>query len=132
MSVRRLAIAIPLAIAVGVPAFATPAFASGGGGGVRSSGACSLHSTWKLKAKPDNGRIQIEAEVDANRIGQAWAWRLADNAKTIASGTAKTVAPSGSFTVKRFATNLAGTDRITLRATNSTTGETCSGTVSLT
>ena len=131
MSVRRLAIAIPLTLAVGVPAFATPAIASGGGGGVRNSGACSLHSTWKLKAKTDNGRIQVEAEVDANRVGQAWTWRLADNGKSIASGTARTVAPSGSFTVKRFTTNLAGTDRITVRATSSTTGETCSGAVSL-
>jgi hypothetical protein len=132
MAVRRQFIAVPLAgaLALGVPLVASPAFASGGAD-VRSSGVCSAHSTWKLKAKPDNGRIEVEAEVDANRVGQKWAWRLSDDGTRFASGTAVTTAPSGSFTVHRVTANRVGVDRIGLRATNAATGEVCAGTVSL-
>ena len=31
---------------------------------------------FKLKAKHDNALIQVEYEVDTNRVGQAWAVRL--------------------------------------------------------
>ena len=133
MSVRRLVVAIPLAgaLALGVPLLASPALASGGGGDVRRSGTCSVHATWTLKAKHDNGRIEVQAEVDSNRVGQVWAWRLSDDGTRFASGTARTVAPSGSFEVRRFTADRAGTDRITLRATNAATGEVCTGALSL-
>jgi len=135
MSFRPLVLAVPLALALTVPLAAAPAFASGGGGGggggVKATGKCTASSTWKLKAKVDNSNIQIEAEVDSGRVGQTWAWRLADNGTAVASGKAKTVAPSGSFSVTRLTPNLAGKDRITLRATNAATGESCTGAVSL-
>ena len=135
MSFRPLVLAVPLALALTVPLAAAPAFASGGGGGggggVKATGKCTASSTWKLKAKVDNSNIQIEAQVDSGHVGQTWAWRLADNGATVASGKAKTVAPSGSFSVARLTPNLAGKDRITLRATNAATGESCTGVVSL-
>jgi hypothetical protein len=133
MSVRRLVVAIPLAaaVALGVPLLSSPALASGGGGDVRAAGRCSAHATWTLKAKHDNRRIEVEAEVDANRVGQTWAWRLSDDGTRFASGTARTVAPSGSFEVRRTAVDRPGTDRITVRATNAATGEVCTGVVSL-
>ena len=57
-----------LTLPVGVVA---PAVASDGGGGdVRTSGSCSGRAHWKLKAKPDDGRIEVEGEVDSNRSGQ--------------------------------------------------------------
>lgn len=96
---------------------------------VRSSGACSAASVWKLKAKSDNGKIQVEAEVDTNKVGQTWAVKLADNGTRFASVTRTTLAPSGSFTVKRLIANKAGSDRITMVATNAGTGERCSGAV---
>jgi len=134
MSFRPLVLAVPLALALSVPLAAAPAFAAGGGGGgggVKATGKCTASSTWKLKAKVDNSNIQIEAQVDSGHVGQTWAWRLADNGATVASGKAKTVAPSGSFSVARLTPNLAGKDRITLRATNAATGESCTGAVSL-
>ena len=131
MSIRPLVIAVPLALALSLPVVASPAFAAGGGGGVKANGKCSVSSTWKLKAKVDNANIQVEAEVDSNKVGQTWSWRLADNGKTIASGKAKTVAPSGSFSVAKLTPNLAGADRFTLRATNAATGESCTGAVAL-
>jgi hypothetical protein len=40
------------------------------GAEVRSSGDCSATSTWKLKTKADDGRLEVEFEVDSNRVGQ--------------------------------------------------------------
>src|SRR5262252_162810 len=50
-------------------ATATPAFASGGGG-VSASGACTNGGHFELKAKHDDGRIEMEYQVDSNRAGQ--------------------------------------------------------------
>ncbi len=110
-------------------AFAGPAMAKGGGDDVRAAGHCSSTSTWKLKAKPDNGRLEIEMEVDSNRNGQKWAVSLTDNTVRIFAGNRVTVAPSGSFSVELRAANRAGSDRIVGTARNTVTGERCTGVV---
>ena len=92
-------------------------------------GGCSGASDWKLKASPENGRIEVEGEVDSNRNGQTWRWRLKHNGSTSARGTATTRAPSGSFEVRRVVVNLAGTDHLTFRAINTGNGEVCRGSV---
>ncbi|NHA68309.1 hypothetical protein [Phycicoccus flavus] len=90
---------------------------------VRSSGACSAGATWKLTAKADDGRVEVELEVDSGRRGQTWAWSLADNGVRVRSGSATTTAPSGSFTVERRIPDRAGSDTVTARATHA--GQTC-------
>jgi hypothetical protein len=107
-----------------------PAHASHGGG-VRNSGSCSKGAHWKLKAKPDSGRIEVEAEIDSNHAGQVWHWRIKHNGSVSAHGKATTAGRSGSFSVGRQMTNLAGTDHFKLRAERSATGEVCRGKVSL-
>lgn len=102
-----------------------------GGGAVENSGPCSASSTWKLKAKPDDGQIEVEFEVDSNVVGQTWQFRLKDNGVVFAQGTRVTQAPSGSFEVRRFTADQAGTDTIVGQARNPSTGETCRGTVTL-
>ncbi len=92
---------------------------------------CSGSSDWKLKAKHDDGRIEVEFEVDSNRVGQNWRVRLADNGTTFFTGTRRTTAPSGAFEVRRFTGNRAGIDHIVGTATNPATGETCRGALSL-
>ena len=134
MTTTKLRIAIAGTLALGVlgSTAATAASASAsGGGGIQKSGACSQSGTWKLKAKHDDGAIQAEAEVDTNRAGQHFAWRLTDNGTLVAKGTAVTVAPSGSFTVRRTIANKVGTDTIGFRAVNTASGNTCTGSVSL-
>jgi len=88
-------------------------------------GQCSGSATWKLKASPENGRIEVEAEIDTNRNGQLWRWRLLHNGSLTASGTRFTQPPSGSFEVRRVVVNLAGTDHLTFRARNPRTGQLC-------
>lgn len=88
-----------------------------GGGGVQTQDSCTGASDWKLKAKADNGRLEVEFEVDSNKVGQMWNVRLFDNGTRFFAGTRTTMAPSGSFEVRQFTTNQAGPDRITARAT---------------
>lgn len=109
----------------GVP-LATTAHA---GDDVRVSGRCSAHADWKLKAKPDDGRLEVEGEVDSDVNGQTWHWRILHNGSVTAHGTQRTVGPSGSFEVSRRVVDLAGTDTIGFRATNRASGETCRGSV---
>ena len=77
-------------------ALAPAAIASGGGGGTSVNGVCSGSSSSKLKVKPDNGRLEVEFEVDSNKVGQNWNVRLFDNGTRFFAGTRTTMAPSGS------------------------------------
>lgn len=103
----------------------TPGPTSGGGDDVRLAGTCSASSTSKLKAKLDDGQIEVEWEVDSNVVGQTWNVALADNGTTFFKGQRVTKAPSGSFTVRRFTSNQPGVDKITARAKNPGTLELC-------
>ena len=98
---------------------------------VRTSGHCSAATVWKLKAKHDDGRIEVEVEVDSNRNGQRWSVAIADNGVRVFTGARTTHAPSGSFEVERRIADRSGTDRITVLARNAATGERCYGRVSL-
>jgi hypothetical protein len=118
-------LAVPLAMA-------SPASAQhGGGDAVIRSGGCSVGAHWKLKAKPDDGRIEVEAEVDSDRTGQVWRWRLRHNGSLSAKGSGTTAGASGSFSIERRMANLAGTDHFAFRAVRRATGEVCRGTISL-
>ncbi len=109
----------------------TPAADASGGTAVRASGACSVGATWKLKAKPDDGRLEIELEVDTNRVGRTWAVRITDDGTSVFSGSRTTLAPSGSFTVHVRPTNPAGSDVIRARATDTVSGQVCSGSLTV-
>ena len=96
---------------------------------VRTQGSCSRTSDWKLKVKQDDGRLEVEAEVDSNVAGQTWTWRISDNGTRVAHGQATTRGPSGSFSVGRRIADRAGADRVTLRATHA--DEVCTGAATL-
>lgn len=128
MRIRPAHLAVALLTSSVLVTVAGPAQAKGGDDVVRR-GSCSGATHWKLKVKPDDGRLEVEAEVDSNRVGQTWHWRLVHNGSTSASGTRKTTAPSGSFEVHRRMVNRPGTDIVTLRASNPRSGERCVGTV---
>lgn len=133
--VWTIGMAIPLTAAalIATPPVASASGGSGGGGGgeVRASGPCSGATTWTMKAKPDNGRIEVELEIDSNRVGQTWAVRITDNGTQIFAGNRVTQAPSGSFEVRRLTANRAGVDHFVGTARNAATGETCTARVNL-
>jgi hypothetical protein len=130
---RRTALAAFTLTALAAPlAVTAPAVAShGGGDAVRSHGGCGGPATWRLKAKPDDGRIELEAEVDSNRGGQVWVWTLKHDGSVSSKGSSTTRGPSGSFSVARRMTDLAGTDHFVFRAVRRATGDVCRGTISL-
>lgn len=129
MNITRLAAAVSLTAGLAV-AMTAPAQASGGGG-VENRGRCSGGSDWKVKAKHEDGRLEVEGEVDSNVVGQVWKWKFLDNGTLAAKGTSTTTAPSGSFEANRRIPNQAGADKITFKANNPATGETCKGSVTL-
>ena len=130
-------------LALGAPAYAShgaddPAgddhggSSSGGHGGdgddrVIKTGSCSDGARWKLKVKTDDGRLEVEGEIDSNTAGQRWRWTLRHNGSVSDRGVATTTARSGSFEVERRIVDLAGTDRVVFRAVRD--GQTCRGVV---
>lgn len=132
MRTRAALAALALTTLAAPLAVTAPALAShGGGDAVRTHGGCDGSPTWKLKVKPDDGRIELEAEVDSNRSGQVWDWTIKHNGSVSSRGTSKTGGTSGSFTVQRRMTNLAGTDHFVFRAERRATGQVCRGTIAL-
>lgn len=103
---------------------------SKGGKGIIKQGKCTGSSTWKLKVKSDDGRLQTEFEVDQNRVGKRWRVTLVRDGSTVFRGIRATVAPSGSFTVHRLLAASAGTTRIVASAKALQSGESCRAVVS--
>jgi hypothetical protein len=124
--VTRAALAGTIALTI---AGAAPAVA--GDRDVIREGACSGGSDWKLKLSPEDGRLEVEFEVDSNVVGQTWRVRLFQNGSRFFAGTRQTTGPSGSFELRRVVDNTAGTDSFRARAVNAATGEVCVGTASI-
>ena len=82
-----------------------------------------------LVAEADGYGAQVEGEIDSNRRGQTWRWRLYHNGSLSAHGLRTTSGPSDSFEIRRTSVDLRGTDRFTLRARNTRNNELCVGTV---
>ncbi len=120
LAVGAFALSGALTLSLSAPALANDA-------DVIKRGSCTGASDWKLKASPENGRIEVEGEVDSNVNGQTWRWRLRHNGDLSARGVAVTKPPSGSFDVRRLMVNAPGTDRVVWRARNPQTGEVCRG-----
>ena len=123
---RTIRAIAPIAAATALMIPAAPGFAKDGDddGRVIKRGDCNGASNWKLKAKPDDGRLEVEFEVDQNRNGVKWNVRIRRNGKSVASGARRTQAPSGSFEFERKIANPAGVDRISAVARRAS-GETC-------
>jgi len=121
---RTMAAAVAAAV---VATLGTAVPATAGDDKIRRGG-CSGTADWKLKVKPDDGRLEVEAEIDSNVSGQTWRWRISHNGSVSARGRKTTHAPSGSFSVERRMANLSGTDRFRLRASHD--GQVCRGRIS--
>ncbi|HEU0304408.1 MAG TPA: hypothetical protein VFR32_07500 [Gaiellaceae bacterium] len=99
-------------------------------GDVRVRGTCTGATTSKLKLSHEDGRIEVEFEVDQNRNGVRWTVAIFQNGSRIALKTKVTKAPSGSFEARVLAPNTSGKDTFRARATR-TSGEVCSARASI-
>jgi hypothetical protein len=120
---KRIGIAAALAT-LAVALTASPFALAKGREDVRVSGACTASSTSKLKLSEENGRIEVEFEVDQNRNGVRWNVSLFQNGSRIARLAKVTRGPSGSFEARVLAPNRAGKDSFRASATRAS-GEVC-------
>ena len=121
MTKQRLGLTVVLAGALGLLATVSPAAAKDSDVLVR--GTCTGASAAKLKLSAENGRIEVEFEVDQNRNGVPWTVVLTRNGTRVARLVRVTRAPSGSFEARRVIANAARADVV--RATAQRRGETC-------
>ncbi len=98
---------------------------------VRRAGACTLSSSAKLKLSPEDGRVEVEFEVDENRVGSRWGVVLRRNGTVVRSRAAVTRAPSGSFEVRAVIAPGASRTAVTAVARRAATGEVCRATAVL-
>ncbi|KAI2495325.1 hypothetical protein MHU86_17272 [Fragilaria crotonensis] len=84
-------------------------------------GKCTGASTYKLKLSPENGKVEVEFEVDQNKNGVNWDVKFFRNDVQFASGTYTTAAPSGSFSAEKLSSFRSGTFKVVATRT----GETC-------
>ena len=117
-----------LLIVFGSVVVAAPAAA--GDDDVIRRGSCSGNSSWKLKVSPEDGRLEVEFEVDQNRNGEEWRVRMSHNGDVFFRGIRTTSGPSGSFEVRRVTNDAGGEDGFVARARNLRTDEVCRGTAS--
>lgn len=116
-----------LCVAVAALALVPASGAGAKDGDIIREGSCSGSSDWKLKLSRENGRIEVEYEVDQNVTGDQWRVTLRLNGDRFFRGIRTTQPPSGSFEVNRRIDNGDGEERVTARARNLSTDELCRG-----
>ena len=95
-------ITLAATLAISAAALAAPLASAKGGDPVRARGVCTHNSTANLKLSSEDGRIEVEFQVDQNRNGVPWKVTLRRNGTLVASTTTTTHAPSGSFSLRRL------------------------------
>jgi len=123
----RAAILVAGVLAAGMLTL-TPLGVAAKDGDIIANGSCTASTDWKLKLSEEDGRIEVEFEVDQNRNGKAWTVKLKRNGYAFWTGQQTTQPPSGSFEVRRVISNNAGLDQIVARAEHPGSGEVCRGT----
>ena len=120
-----LRIALAALVAAGALAVAPAALAKDGD--IIRRGGCAGASDWKLKLSREDGKIEVEFEVDQNKNGHEWRVTLKKDGNRFFRGIRTTQAPSGSFEVERRTDNGSGDEHIVARARNLATDEVCRG-----
>lgn len=83
--------------------------------GARLEGDCARGVSWRMEAKPDDGRIEVKVEIQTRRSGRRWSWVLKHNGSLSARGVSRTRGSNGSFEVERLAIDVSGTDAFRFR-----------------
>lgn len=106
---------------------ATSAFADTGD--VEKRGQCSGAAHWELEADHESGRIEMEFEVNATKVGVPWHVRLSHNG-SVFDRVVRTTNHEGNFEVDRYVKNTSGPDTVGARAI-SPSGQICKGQLSI-
>ena len=120
---KAIAFALVTVFVLMVPA----GIASAGQDDVIREGSCGDASDWKLKVSPEDGRLEVEFEVDQNVSGDRWRVRIRHDGDLASRGTRTTRGASGSFEVRIVENDTSGSDVFRARARNLSTDEVCVG-----
>ena len=104
-----------------------PTSASAAAPGVVSRSTCTQGTNAMLTLSHDDGHVEAEIELHADRAGQTWKV-LFYNENVREFAVSQRTSPEdggGTLSVSRLLANHAGTDRITATATNRVTKERC-------
>jgi hypothetical protein len=112
-----------------VLAFTATPLAVAKDGDVLVRGTCTGSTTSKLKLSEENGRIEVEFEVDQNRNGVRWNVAIFRNGNRVARMTKVTAGPSGSFEARALLADGAGRETVRARATTAS-GAVCTAVAS--
>jgi hypothetical protein len=123
VAMKRFATALLVGLLFLIPAITAMA----GQGDVIRRGSCSGRSDWNLKLSPEDGRIEVEFEVDQNVVGDRWRVRFRHHGDVVLRTTRTTHGASGSFEARAVEPNHPGSDAFRARARNPSTGEVCLG-----
>ena len=93
---------------------------------VQVAGSCTAASTSKLKLSREDRGVEVEFEVDQNRVGVRWNVVLKRGGKVVLRTAKVTRAPSGSFEARAI---VGGSGPVTATATRA--GESCSARASI-
>jgi hypothetical protein len=91
-----------------------------------NGGRCTASSFWDLNLEREGGRIEIDLDIDTSTPGQRWKVKVTHDNRTVVNRTRATDR-EGELDLTRWVNDRRGTDRVTFRAVNSSTGETCRG-----
>jgi hypothetical protein len=124
-TMKRIVFALVTAFVFLMPA----GIASAGQNDVIREGSCADASDWKLKVSLEDGRLEVEFEVDQNVSGDRWRVRIRHDGDLAFRGIRITGGASGSFEVRIVENDTAGSDAFRARARNLSTDEVCVGRV---
>jgi hypothetical protein len=128
ISVRPTLLLISLFAVLALPAGASARHGNDDRDEVRVAGTCGGSARSELELKARDGGIEAEFEVDHARRGSLWRLTLSQEGRVIWRGSVR--ARSGSFSVERRLRNLAGADRVSVRASGPR-GVSCRATATL-
>jgi hypothetical protein len=110
---RPLALVVFLMLVLAVPPAEARHGDEGGGGDVRVAGTCGKGATSKLRLKSEDGDIEVRFEVEHIRFAGRWRVTIAQEGRVAYRGRYRA---RRSFEIRRGLNDLAGADRVTVRA----------------
>lgn len=119
---------LSLLLALAVLASA-PAVAHADDDEARVSATCGRGADGELRLKSDDGRIEVELRIDANRRGARWSVALVHERRVAWRGSPR-ARSDGSLRLRRTLPDLAGADEVAVRATGPR-GLSCQATATL-
>jgi hypothetical protein len=126
---KALGLLLAGAVAISaVPVSASAALASSNSD-VHRSGVCGSHP-WTLELSLDSGRIEADYELHHVAPTGTWLVVMKDNGVRFFRGT-RTAGSDRYIEVDRYTKDQTGTDKITVRATDTATGKVCRASASI-